>query len=55
MGEITEALRRARIDEKSRPPEAPRASAPLPAAPAPAAAASGERLESPPHSKEGFW
>lgn len=62
MGEITEALRRARLDEKSRPPappEPPRSSesvAPsLPNAPSAARPAPHDRLESPPHSKEGFW
>jgi receptor protein-tyrosine kinase len=60
MGEITEALRRARLDEKSRPPvpsEPARtpAAPPPPPSPAPAATATNERRESPPGSKDGFW
>lgn len=59
MGEITEALRRARLDEKSRPPvpsEPERSSeSAAPSAPRAASIEPHERLESPPHSKDGFW
>jgi succinoglycan biosynthesis transport protein ExoP len=56
MGEITEALRRARIDEKLRPPAEPVAAAPSAnAAPQPTPIAGGERIASPPNSREGFW
>lgn len=61
MGEITEALRRARIDDKSRPASPtdsapPRAVAMPSASPAPhAPIAEPDRHESPSSEKEGFW
>ncbi len=63
MGEITDALRRARIDEKSRPPSAIDPASPRGAAKpmAPVADAQSapipalDRHESPSSEKEGFW
>src|SRR5512138_3341890 len=63
MGEISEALRRARAAEPAEQPSAPADRVPLPPPPppiaqsAPAAAqpAAADRIDSPPRTREGLW
>ncbi|RIL05735.1 MAG: hypothetical protein DCC71_09280 [Proteobacteria bacterium] len=58
MGEISEALRRARGDDPARKAQAaePRPIDPgRPASPAPPPTPAGERIESPPRTREGIW
>lgn len=56
MGEISEALRRARTGEAKAAPGTVAERVPVPAAaPSPAAIAPASRIESPPRGREGLW